>query len=801
MAETTNSTRPNVTVIRGGGKTTVYDNETRKVIVEADEGNKSSGGFSKRGRSSSGQTISIDQKGTVSEEIKSKPNNSFSRPTNTIIRQNGYTYKVTQQGGFELVSRPIQEEIRNQRTIELNKKINRGEKITAKELALGENEIPLLERNRQNQIVFNQRVSAQSQSANQQAFMRAQTQKQIEQQRNTAPTMFGFEPVAQKQDKTFIYSTLRSRENFNLNQQDIGTNIRSGRLSQATRQPRGEFDVLKNKSDRDFALRFTAYATKTQVDRYAINPTVTGIRNYGNFLETRTVLIDRKVVVDGKERDMSYYADTTLNRFDVPIYAMFKNAGLFAKREEQMLPRVKNAAIKTVGLAFAGGDVVTRKIPYVNAFYGATVDTAKPFIEGAIRSPASTYGLVRGPAIFGKRAYAVLDYADVAQSVGVQGVQGYFQGGVGGAVSGAIGGYAGERVSDRSAFFAQGGPTIPTYRLSNTRGQSNTFVVRPQGSPGEFTVLQQYKPRFVYGQEFTNLKDVGTVKQRFKITKRQDGLTSDGLFYPTTEAPDPIKVTYDQRLMSGGIVSQRSIADVRRSLKDTSKIKGFGNLGKRGQLSFSQAMGGGQSNNFQGTQPESFQDTLQQPISQLSFVNPIRSQTQEQSFARNYQKANQRTMKLSQLNANVRTRSITGFGSLFTSRSQSRSQAIAPSMTQFLGLSQTRTQSQTLSQTMTQTLSPSLTQTRTMTQLLSPTLTQTQTMTQTLTRTPTITETPTITPTFNLEKAMFGNVRQSKKSKGRQGRYTQSFASLFLAKPKGFSRSSKLARSGIGVRF
>lgn len=804
MVENAKPTKPNVTIIRGeDGSTTVYDNETREIVVEADKGNKSSGGFTNRGQTSSGQTIAIDQKGLVTEENKNKQPNYLGRPIGATIRQNGYVYSVNQQGGFETVSRPISQEVRLQRTIELNKKINRGERIRAQELALGEKEIPLLEKNREGQIVINQRVEAQSVGATQQAFMREQVRKQIEQQRAAPPTMFGFEPVSQNEDKSFVYSSLTTRENFNLRQFDIGTNIRSGRLIAQT-QPRRNFDILRNKSDRDFALRFTAYAGKTTADKYVVNPTVA----YFKDLDTQTYDYQRTVELGPKGNVTVTRFATNSNRPDVVAYASvkswFSEYGPVQKRvvqEDKIVGKAIQGALFTSDLAFAGGEVVTRKIPYVNQFYGATVETARPFVRGAIQDPVQTYGLVRGPAILGSRAYKILDYADVTQSVVGQGVQGYIQGGVPGALSRAAGGYAGERVSDKSAFFAQGGPSIPTYNLNYNRGQSNIFVVRPQGGQSEFTVLQQYKPRFVYGQEFVTDSQVGNIKQRFKITKRNEGMLTDGLFYPTTDAPPPIKVVYDRRLMSGGIVSQRSIAEVRRSLKDTSNVRGFG---KRAQMSFSQAMGGGSSSNYQGTQETNYQDTLQQPIqtrSQEMFNNPTRTQAQQENIIQNYQRANQRTLRLTQLNANVRTRSITGFGSLFTSRSQSRNQSFAPSMTQFLGLTQTQTQSQTLSQTMTQTFVPSLTMTNTMTQLLSPTLTQTQTMTQTLTRTPTVTETPTITPTLDFNKAMFGSMRQQRFTKQRRGRYTQSFASLFLAKPKGFSRSSKLARSGIGVRF
>lgn len=724
----------------------------------------------------------IARRGIGGFETEASNPETFRETGERIVERDGYKYRRTSDGGFETVSRPEEKQKELDETVAINVRINKGEKVQTKELAYGRSSIDLTA----------SRVQSQSE-VSELNRRRDVINEQSKRQREKAPNIYGYEAIGQQEDKSYIYSRINSPDTFVLRQRDVGTNIRSGNLIPINQKLQQSFDVIRNKKDRDFALRFTAYATKTQVDKYVVNPAL----SYARDVQSQTYQVP-KIIDLGEKGVVSVKQYKTIsNRPDIRLYASLRStlSGYSPVQErvfqqDKLMRRIVGGALVSADLVYSGGDVLTRNIPYVGTFYRATVNTAKPFITGAIRDPVLTYASVRAPAFFGKRFYGFLDKADVLQSVGVEGVKGYFQGGIGGAISGATGGYVGERVSDKSAFFAQGTPENPIYRLS-IQGRNNVFVLKPEGGLNQFTVLQQYVPKYTYGQEFVNLRDVGTVKQRFKITRRPEEVNDAGLYYPTTLAPEPVKFVYNRRLMSGGIVSQRSISEVRKDILNQGRVRGFG---KRGQSSAS--FFGGSTSNFQGTQNGNYQDTLQSPIGQINAIIPINTQSQEQSFAREYQKANQKTIKMLQLNANARTRAITGLESQFTARSRSRSQSFVPSITQFLGLSQTRTQSQTISQY----LSPSLTRTQTITQYISPTLTQTQTLTRTLTRTPTITKTPTLTPYFKRNKQYRNLYKQPKQSK-RMLRYTQSIGAIFDTAPLNFNRKGISAYSGIGVRF
>lgn len=822
------SSRPNVTIIRGkDNSVTVYDNETRKKVIDTSVSEiKKEGGFSRRGKTSSGETVSVDQFGRVYEEENSKQPQLLSEPkpeAGTVIEKNGYTYKYDAQGGFETIKRPDAVQKQLNETIALNQRINRGERITAKDIARGEQEIKFTD----------EKVAQIRASAYQDELRRLNQQKElemIEQRKKEEASIFlssGLSPVATSKTGGEIYSDYRGSY-FTPQRKQIGSNITAlsfkgipaptvqtsqfSNLSTSEKLRFGSAVIGQGFGEkrRQVSDKIVEVATKdtikiqdtdvfqtysgervSQYDRYVAmsrNPlailTAATRTSASRYVSAQKELVQNDPVIGVVQRGLIL---GTSKIFSVSEAAITKGAPLISNFGQR-----NKFLAKSAPLVFASAK-------YAPLVFSAARQTAQPFVEQSIKDPVMAYAAIAGPRKLGKVAYGALDWFDVGQSVVTQGVKGFMQTGTpGGLVAGAIGGFVGEKASDKAAFF---GATpmrseIPNPSVSfkvRTRSTYDLVVTPKQSAPNKFsiTVGTTREPTF---RSVTRLPSVKTLK-------KQDGPL---VYYQTTQLPSKQQPFGKQLLPKVvNIDLNRKYGPARpRPQRVQGGILKFGFFGnKRGQMSLSSLTGGygadtdnqGAITNFQGTLP-TFTPTTQINILHISRPAPrTRNYTQKSynSFTRNIFASSSRPYTVSNY--------ATGYmgGALSLTRSNAGARTLIGSITLSPSLSQTMTQSQTLSPsiTQTQTLSPSITSTMTQTMSLTPTITET--LTQTLTRTQTQTRTPTKTPT-----RLF---RQQKKTKF-FGLKTKKFVSKTKYTPTaaalGFSiRGRKLKGTLTGLEF
>lgn len=268
-----------VTIIRGGGYTSVYDNATRKEIVNTKKKKN-------RGRSSSGKDYVV---------------------------QNDNVYQ-TDGGSFSTVSKAPEVTARENAVIDVNNRINSGQKVTAQDLAYGSNNIKLLDSDKEYRtdkgerfrvIAPNSTTSSQATADRENVFRReTANRRNYEEQRSRrtqTPFVYGYEPVASTSDDGYIYQGVRSgaSNQFSASPRDIGSNIKS------------------------YSLTSTLKPKKSWVDRYNENP----LSKIGTY--------DRKVNArNGLTSSISRFAGINNNLIDVKY-------GKTAIQKIQTLPKAE----------------------------------------------------------------------------------------------------------------------------------------------------------------------------------------------------------------------------------------------------------------------------------------------------------------------------------------------------------------------------------------------------------------------------------------------------------------------------
>lgn len=606
-----------------------------------------------------------------------------------------------------------------------------------------------------------------------------QNKKQNENNASTNPNFAfqGLNPVASYQGGGEIYQNQYGQQ-FVTRKSQVGSNIQRFDVEPYNAPP-----TIKSFEKLTPFEKFK-FANQLVISQYGGPQVVEAGINTVKFYENQTYAYEDNINLSGEVVARTRYG-TISSRPDVNLYASLKTLGSdIAFTYPDVNQRVYGRSPVYRGLSFATnagfelGTFTTQGIPVVRDIYSSTRNVAQPFVQSAVENPVYAYVAVRGPKILGNRAYAVLDYLDVGQSVVTESARGYATGGIPGAIKGGTGAYIGERLSDKTAFFA-GSPKLsnPVYSLT-TKGQPTPMVLN-QIAPNQYEVLMQYKPQYVRGTTFKEIKGLGTVQERFKTTKRPAEIDADGLYYPTTEPPQPATVVYSRKLVS---------------LTPTQR-KPF-EWGKRAQLSMSSLTGGNGADNFRGT--ENYQDTMRpaEPEivsivkTRISPINEINNRTRPKET--------------------VLQRSISPTVSTTLSRTKTLPRSLTYNLNINKNLSKPSSNTRNISTTLSQTLPLSLsvtntvteTQSQTMTESMSRTFARTQTQTQTLTKTQTRTQTQTPTITRNKFRKIADISKKAKtyipKSRNRTYAYK---TSLFAYTNRIKGKRSKIGTvSGLGIR-
>lgn len=641
---------------------------------------------------------------------------------------------------------------------------------TVRDVFAGQQVVPLT---RQNIQALRERAEYSEQRRREVSQSRTGTGSAYE---RAAYTLQGAEPVATSITGEYIYNVEGSQ--FVSRDVEIGSNVNKTVFDQYT--------PPKVKKSSGFFLFPGQERLKTGIKQYAA----------GVSSQIYAVTEERDFDYRGKVNVTEYR--TNSRRIDINLIASLKSIGStytdVQKGIVQTDPIVSTAQKgATTGLYFAvaGGDVLTRKIPYVRTAYGSAASVSLEFGEQAIKDPVLTYAAVRAPKVLGSKAYAFLDYADVTQSVVTEGAKGYIAGGIPGAVAGGVGGYAGERVSDRFAFFtADVTPQIPTFSFKYS-GKYQDFVARPvkqdvqpqylvdvitpdklsvtQLAPytQDFDVLLQYQPKVRRGKEIIQNVQNEEFLQRYKLLTRAPETEDADFVYTATEPVLPQFVFTSTKRLTPVIYTRP------RELKTQ--------WGKRASAQFTQSLYSEPSIRLpQSPIQQVTGGTLTQSIVStptLKLMSVITPKTLNRYYTPQARRQDYRPVNLQRPS----TPSLQLFKPLTLTRSDTASLTRTPSATITRNLTRSLSRTQTFLQT------PSLTRT--------PTRTPSVTITPTITKTRTPTWTPIKTPNIN---ALFGNYPKGRKM---PKRYTQSIGALFIKMPKGFSRASISAKSGIGVRF
>lgn len=272
-----------VTIIRGGGYTSVYDNATRKEIVNTKKKRN-------RGRSSSGK--------------------EYVAQNNTVYEANG--------SSFNTVSKSPEVTARENAVIEVNNKVNTGQRVTAKDLAYGGTDIKLIESDkvvrddntgRKYRLISPDQTTSSQATADRQNVLTRETLNrnnyaENKQRRTQSPFFYGYEAVANTTDNGFVYQGVSSGlyTQFSAVPQDVGSNIKSYSLN---------------------SIQKTQPIKKSWVDKYNENP----LQNVGAY--------DRKVFSNnGLTNSFSRFAGINNNIIDVKY-------GKTAVQKIQTLPKAE----------------------------------------------------------------------------------------------------------------------------------------------------------------------------------------------------------------------------------------------------------------------------------------------------------------------------------------------------------------------------------------------------------------------------------------------------------------------------
>lgn len=300
-----------------------------------------------------------------------------------------------------------------------------------------------------------------------------------EKRRQASLSLFGIKPVASKVGGGELVQISGYRGLYSSQEKEIGTNIKQTSYNPFASTFSKQFITTKTQGKQEKSTNFIKYLYGTK------EKATTGYKTYEYeyTTETQTNFLGTKATV-------TKYTTTSKNPF-VQLGASLKTiGGIYNPVQEQTVQKnpYVGTAIKgglfTSDLTFSGADILAGTIAnpkariFTQTFTRGVTNTAKPFIESSIKDPVLTYAFVRGPKIFGKGAYRILDYADVSQSVVTEGAKGYLTGGVTGAISGGVGGFVGEKISDKSAFYTAGKPPIPTFTVK-TKGSYRPLIVTP----------------------------------------------------------------------------------------------------------------------------------------------------------------------------------------------------------------------------------------------------------------------------------------------------------------------------------
>jgi len=744
--------KPNITTIRSKDGVKVYDNETRKVIVDTTQGETKTSGRSSRGQTSAGETVAVDQLGKVYVEEKGKEPVAISRPVGSEVQQNGYTYKVGVLGSFETVKRPEEAQKYLDETIGINKRINLGENIKAKELAYSTDTLQLQD----------DRVASQSGAVEYQRQERetnealAQAKAKAERQVEAIASFGGLSPVSSQTQKPTFADTQGNL--FQQQNTKIGSNVESV----------GFVPFKQSGSPQPVKERFTAFDFKKKAFEYGVRKGGQALDYANAQVRTTPVVPTQRLVTDkpftfGQALDYAKQGSTRVFN---------KDFGAKVVANINSYPLLQGVTKVTGEKSFTDSLKVTKP---AKAFAQSTSNVAGEFISYASEKPVTTafntFGL-RG--LIGKTAYGVFDKVDVGQSVVGEGVKGFLQGGPTEALARAVGGYAGERVSDKTIGVFDMRPSVvsPTFSATvvSPARKTPTFIVSPKTTTTGKVSLNRFSVRLGVTPSYSAFTKLPSKKSLVA-----DAVPRGPLFFePSFSGPVmyesallvndvtpfgksvlPKAVTVD--LNSGVLNPTRRTLNQRPSLRSTRFFPNRTGLftSKRGQMSLF------------GTSDDSYQDfagrynsdfggfTGARPSVISPVVPPLRAKpvVKTKKYARSVRSfgfAKTPTLSFTQSNVNAKSLFNSKVTPFTMGNLKTNSNSVTNSLTRALSQTQSQTQSQTISPSITQSISQ--TQTQTFVPSLSRTLTQT--LTQTQTRTPTISITPTITitPTLTLSK-------------------------------------------------
>lgn len=710
-----------------------------------------------------GVRYTYDERGTFQKDV--------SRPAGTVVEQGGYTYQYQPGGGFVTVKRPEAVEKRRQFELKLISKANKGEKITAGELAYDNKNIE-----------FTSTTAAVASTTAQKQIEQENLRRQQEakRQEESAMTLSGFLPVATSTQGQTIYQTQEGLQTAQ--QRQIGSNVftydfSSLRAGPVQQKRQGIFTDITTYGSREIPRKIEQAQTAIDAATYSRDVTFKVLPLAPQTKTKReTVIVG---VVSPKKFDSFGKVAVGIKGFQSigKIYSPLQEALV---QKSPLFGPIINTGVSFSNYLFAGGQKLVGNVPYLGTAYSATRNVAQPFITGAIRDPLLTAATVVAPQrLLGKTAYKALDVLDVAGSVVSESFKGYVTGGVRGAAAGAVGGFAGEKLSDFGAGYTKpfgkgytitGTQSITTKSRKVTRTptiQLNQLPISTSKAVGTGRTYEVVAPARYVSTSRTKTEGGLLVRRYFKIAARPvDTKTStEGVFYPTEESPT--KVIYTQTRIV-------NIASTNRGLFRGSK-RGSMALLTGSQTGDYAGTGGIGSGNYQGTltpttEPNARIKELLKPVSvtrpqttsRLTTRTVTRTktprprlfsrlQTPNLSFSVSGPKSRYSYLTLGQTRIGSRPQTRNLSSTLSVSRNLSASISPTTSLTQSNTNTVTNSvfMSQSISQTITQTISPTST------------FTQTQTRTPTVTTTFTMTPTTTLTPTLSKltggkRKSLFG---------------------------------------------